>query len=74
MRKVSTNHRSPKLSLNFDKSPSVVGGRQEEFGDKHGMISYWKEMEEGVKQEIQPEEGGWKFEEGYKGRSSQSTD
>ena len=84
MRKVSTNHRSPKLSLNFDKSPSVVGGRQEEFGDKHGMISYWKEMEkEGVKQEIQPMEGGGRrksqrmselcgrFEEGGNERSSQ---
>ena len=49
MRKVEINHGSPKLSNNFDfdKSPTVVGGRQEQFGDILDMITYWEEIENG---------------------------
>ena len=28
------------MSIEFDKSPSVIGGRQEHFGDNIGMINY----------------------------------
>ena len=62
IRKVETKPRSPKLSFKFDKSPSVVGGQREEFGDIKGMILHWKEIEEGeegvIILDIQPEEGG----------------
>ena len=85
MRKVGGIHRNPKLSINLDKSPSVVGGGHEQFGDKLDMITYWEDMEEGEegrKHEVQPEEGGGRrrskrvseicerFEEGEEGRSS----
>ena len=38
IRKVGTQPRSLKLSFKFDKSPSVVGGQREVFGDIKGMI------------------------------------
>ena len=69
IRKVGTKPRSQKLSsflFKFDKSPSVVGGQREEFGDIKSMILQWEEMEAGEEEggnipyipDVQPEEGG----------------
>ena len=90
-RKVGALHGSPKFSnsklannFEFDKSPSVIGGQRELFGDITGMIDHWKEMEGEEKQSAQQEGGGvrrksermselcGRFEEGEKEQSSQT--
>ena len=47
MRKAVGSHSSPKLSINFDKSPTVVGGVQEHFGNILDMITYWRIWKKG---------------------------
>ena len=48
MKKLQQNHRSPKCvsSISLDKTPSVVGGRVEMFGNIADMICQWEGMEE----------------------------
>ena len=45
------NHGTPNLKslMKMDKSPSVMDNRMEQFGNIAGMITLWKEMEEGGK-------------------------
>ena len=59
MRKVNGRSRSP----NLERSPSIVGGREERFFDIGKMISQWEEME-GIDQE-------WKVEEGRQERQQE---
>ena len=47
MRKAVGSHSSPKLSINFDKSPTVVGGVQEHFVNILDMITYWRIWKKG---------------------------
>ena len=56
MRKAVGSHSSPKLSINFDKSPTVVGGVQEHFGNILDMITYSEDMKEGLGGSRQREE------------------
>ena len=48
MRKLQQYHGSPKFvsSISLDKTPSVVGGRVEMFGNIADMICQWEGMEE----------------------------
>ena len=52
MRKLATNDGSPKfaIQIDMDKTPTVLGGREEHFGSITDMILHWEGMEE--------EEGG----------------
>ena len=45
MEKVQQNHRSPKCVISLDKTPTVVGGNLELFGNITDMISQWEGME-----------------------------
>ena len=55
IRKVDTSHGSPNLQINLCKSPTMIGGRVEMFGNITDMIGYWEEKE---KYEEQPGEPG----------------
>ena len=54
LRKVTTDSASP----NLERTPSVVGGRVERFGDIGKMIGQWEMLEEDDKE--------WKVEEGIR--------
>ena len=45
MRKLVANHRSPKFTINMDKTLTVVGGKKEHFGSISDMIFHWEGME-----------------------------
>ena len=44
MRILVTNPRSPKFTINLDKTPSVLGGKNEHFGSITDMIVHWEGM------------------------------
>ena len=56
-RKAETMLGSPVISIKLDKSPSVVGGRLERFGDIRDMIGYWED-DKPVQECSQEGEGG----------------
>ena len=45
MRILVTNPRSPKFTINLDKTPIVLGGKKEHFGSISDMIFHWEGME-----------------------------
>ena len=45
MEKVQQYHGSPKCVISLDKTPTVVGGNLEMFGNITDMISQWEGME-----------------------------
>ena len=47
MRKLASNHGSLKfaINLNIGKTPTVLGGREEQFGSITDMIVHWEGME-----------------------------
>ena len=45
MEKVQQHHRSPKCVISLDKTPTVVGGKLELFGNITNTISQWEGME-----------------------------
>ena len=47
MRKATKNHRSPNLEINLSRSPMMINGRVELFGEMSDMIRYWEERERG---------------------------
>ena len=55
MKKVDTDHGSPNLKIHLSRSPRMIGGRVEMFGDITDMISYWEGKE---RREEQPTEPG----------------
>ena len=45
MEKVQKHHGSPKCVISLDKTPTVVGGKLEMFGNITDMISQWEGMD-----------------------------
>ena len=50
MKKLLGCHRSPKVIIDYDKTPTVINDRVEMFGDIKNMIEHWDSMEENVKE------------------------
>ena len=57
MRKVTNVQKSPNFGkiprVILDKSPSLLGGKVERFGDISGMIAHWEGQEERMKENSQ---------------------
>ena len=53
MRKVRGVHGSPKLEITLSRSPMMINGKLEMFGELAEMIEYWEEQEEEEKDKEQ---------------------
>ena len=53
MRKVRGVHGSPKLEITLSRSPMMINGKLEKFGELAEMIEYWEEQEEEEKDKEQ---------------------
>ena len=51
MKKLLDSHRSPKVLISYDKTPTVINDQVEMFGDIQTMIKHWDSMEENEKEE-----------------------